>query len=64
MRNYDGDIITVDSPDWPDIVGDNIGIRIAGIDTPELRGTSGALDIFRNLCFQREWRNHTTEGKN
>jgi len=37
VRNYDGDTLTVNIPGYPDILGKNIGIRIAGIDTPELR---------------------------
>jgi len=35
---YDGDTITVDIYGYPDVVGKKIGVRIAGIDTPELRG--------------------------
>lgn len=35
---YDGDTCRFDIPDWPDIVGDNISVRIKGIDTPEMRG--------------------------
>jgi len=41
VRNYDGDTITVNIPEWPDIVGKNISVRICGIDTPEIKGTSG-----------------------
>lgn len=37
---YDGDTFKVTIPGWPGIVGENIGIRINGIDTPERRGTS------------------------
>jgi endonuclease YncB( thermonuclease family) len=43
IRNYDGDTITVSIPQWPDIVGKNISVRIYGIDTPEIRGTSGTV---------------------
>lgn len=38
VRVYDGDTITVNIPDWPPIVGHEIGVRIRGIDTPEIRG--------------------------
>ena len=33
---YDGDTFRCDIDEWPAIIGDNIGVRIAGIDTPEL----------------------------
>jgi endonuclease YncB( thermonuclease family) len=36
-RVYDGDTFYVTFPDWHPIVGKNIGVRIKGIDTPELR---------------------------
>lgn len=38
VRVYDGDTITVDIPGWPELVGDNISIRVDGVDTPEIRG--------------------------
>lgn len=37
---YDGDTFKVTIPGWPKIIGDTIGIRISGIDTPERIGTS------------------------
>jgi endonuclease YncB( thermonuclease family) len=33
---YDGDTIHVNISNWPPIVGQNIGVRIRGIDTPEM----------------------------
>ena len=42
VRVYDGDTITVDVAEWPAIVGDDIGVRIRGVDTPELRGKCDA----------------------
>jgi endonuclease YncB( thermonuclease family) len=39
VRVYDGDTFYVNVDGWPDIIGTNIGIRINGVDTPELRGT-------------------------
>lgn len=38
---YDGDTFKVDIEGWPAIIGDDISVRIMGIDTPEIRGTSG-----------------------
>jgi endonuclease YncB( thermonuclease family) len=35
---YDGDTFTATIDSWPGIAGKNIGIRIYGIDTPEMRG--------------------------
>ncbi len=37
VRVVDGDTIMVNIEGWPEIVGRNIGIRVAGCDTPELR---------------------------
>jgi endonuclease YncB( thermonuclease family) len=33
---YDGDTIFVNVADWPDIIGKRIGIRLRGIDCPEM----------------------------
>lgn len=38
IKNYDGDTITVDIPGVHPLIGNDIMIRIRGIDTPELRG--------------------------
>lgn len=35
---YDGDTFKVNIPQWPDVIGYRIPIRIKGIDTPEMRG--------------------------
>jgi endonuclease YncB( thermonuclease family) len=37
VRVYDGDTFYVDINGWPELVGKNMPIRIAGIDTPEIR---------------------------
>ena len=37
VRVVDGDTIIVNISGWPDIVGYEIGVRVAGCDTPELR---------------------------
>jgi len=36
VSNHDGDTITIDVPEWPDIIGKNISVRVGGIDTPEM----------------------------
>ena len=38
VRNYDGDTITVDLKGQHPLFGDDIPVRIAGIDTPEIKG--------------------------
>jgi endonuclease YncB( thermonuclease family) len=40
LRVYDGDTFYCNINQWPKILGENIGIRINGIDTPEIRGSS------------------------
>jgi micrococcal nuclease len=35
---YDGDTFIAKIPDYPPIIGQHIGIRINGVDTPEMRG--------------------------
>lgn len=36
VKNFDGDSITFNIPDTPSIVGENMVVRLRGIDTPEL----------------------------
>lgn len=39
IRVYDGDTITVNlDDDYPDVFSKKLGVRIRGIDTPEIRG--------------------------
>jgi micrococcal nuclease len=38
VKNYDADTITVDIPGVHPIIGDNISVRVSGIDAPEIRG--------------------------
>ncbi|MEC7218784.1 MAG: hypothetical protein VXW29_00075 [SAR324 cluster bacterium] len=38
VRAYDADTITVNSKDLPPVFDEELGIRVAGIDTPEIRG--------------------------
>ena len=40
VRIYDGDTIYVNLHNIPAIFGENIGVRVRGIDTPEIRGGS------------------------
>jgi len=35
---YDADTFKVSIPEWPDVIGKSISIRILGIDAPEMRG--------------------------
>lgn len=35
---YDGDTITVTIPGWPTVIGHRIGVRLKGIDAPEIAG--------------------------
>jgi len=35
---YDGDTFRANIPDYPPIIGQHMGIRINGVDTPEIRG--------------------------
>ena len=35
---YDGDTFKVNITDYPPLIGQHIGIRINGVDTPEMRG--------------------------
>lgn len=34
---YDGDTATFDVPSWPKIIGERIGVRVLGVDCPELK---------------------------
>ena len=38
LQNYDGDTIRFDLPRYPPIAGDDIRVRVNGIDTPEIKG--------------------------
>lgn len=39
VRNYDGDTITFNIPNLPPLFGENISVRVKGIDAPELRSS-------------------------
>jgi micrococcal nuclease len=38
VKNYDGDTITVNIPNTHAIIGEEMPIRVLGLDTPEIRG--------------------------
>ena len=38
LQNYDGDTIRFNLPRYPPIAGDDIRVRVNGIDTPEING--------------------------
>jgi len=38
VKVYDGDTFYCNIPNYPDIVGKNISVRVYGIDTPEIKG--------------------------
>ncbi len=42
---YDGDSFKVTIDGWPPIIGESIGVRVAGIDTPEMRGKCEAENV-------------------
>lgn len=39
---FDGDTCTFDIPAWPEVIGHKIGVRLRGVDTPEIRGKCAA----------------------
>lgn len=51
---YDGDTFTITIPSWPKIAGDHIGIRVLGIDTPEMHG-----DCPEEILLAKKARNFT-----
>ncbi len=38
LRNYDSDTVTFNIPNVPKIIGKSIGVRVAHVDSPEIRG--------------------------
>ena len=53
---YDGDTFKASIDSWPPIIGKSIGIRVAGIDTPEMRGKCEAEKV-----MARKAKKHTVE---
>ena len=53
---YDGDTFKIDLPNMHPLFGDDLSIRLFGVDTPEMRGTSDevkALASKPNKCPKR-----------
>ena len=48
---YDGDTFKIDLPNKPPLFGDDISIRLFGVDTPEMRGTT---DEVKALAMQAQ----------
>jgi endonuclease YncB( thermonuclease family) len=40
---YDGDTIFVNIANWPDIIGKRIGVRLRGIDCPEMNDNRSSI---------------------
>jgi endonuclease YncB( thermonuclease family) len=47
VKNYDGDTITFDIPGVPPIIGNDMVIRVRGIDTPELKRNTCRAEIVK-----------------
>ena len=52
VRVYDGDTVYVNIKNLPPVFGENIGVRIPGIDTPEMR-VSTKLPEETRQCLKR-----------
>lgn len=50
LRVYDGDTFFCNISQWPKILGENIGIRINGIDTPEMRGSPPEVKVLAEMA--------------
>ena len=49
---YDGDTFRCTISGWPEIIGERMGIRIAGIDTPEMRDKRPAIKALAKKAKQ------------
>lgn len=47
---YDGDTFHADIDHWPGIIGNDVGVRINGIDTPELRGQADEVELLGKIA--------------
>ena len=56
VKNYDGDTITVNIKNVHPLLGEKINIRVAGIDTPELRGKCVEEKNLANQAKAFVWR--------
>lgn len=60
-RVYDGDTFFVTIPGAPDLLGANLGVRITGIDTPELSDTRKCMK--KEAALARDVLASTLSGK-
>lgn len=51
-RCYDGDTFFCDIPGWPDIIGLDIGIRLDGCDTPEMKSKKPEIKALAEAAAQ------------
>ncbi len=51
---YDGDTFYANVKEWPPIVGEHIGVRVNGVDTPEMKG-----DCPREIALARKAKQFT-----
>jgi micrococcal nuclease len=49
---YDGDTFRANIPDYPPIIGQHMGIRINGVDTPEMRGKCEQEKVLARMAKQ------------
>lgn len=63
LKNYDGDTITVKIPDVHPLLGENITVRVFGIDTPEKTG-KGPCEKEKARAAQRLVENLMKNAKN
>lgn len=49
VRNYDGDTVTVNIPNVHSIIGEEVPIRIDGIDTAEIRGKRDCEEAYGRM---------------
>lgn len=50
---YDGDSFRIDIPDYPKLIGQNVPVRVLGIDTPEMRGKCEAEKTLARKAKQK-----------
>jgi len=57
IKVHDGDTIKVDIKNYPDIIGNNVSIRLYGIDTPSIRTKNTAIKALglQAKAFVEEW---------
>lgn len=53
VRVVDGDTLIVDIPDFPPVIGQSIGVRVAACDTPEKRSPEPALRLLAQQAQRR-----------